>query len=151
MCEVGLTRAGGLCRPAFTCYPRFDAHRRHQGTRTALQSILQIHWDIVGRSPCKLQTVCVRPPILEVPGYSEHWGSKYASVPFLKKLLSMSRLQDTFTPLESASFCIKQNIFVAVRPSFYSTTACWRPWNCKRLKLGSRAQSFETATFFPAV
>ncbi len=33
--------------------------------------------------------------------------------------------------LDGESFRIKRNTFVAVRPFFYVTTACWRPRNCK--------------------
>ncbi len=29
--------------------------------------------------------------------------------------------------LHGADFCIEQNTSVVVRPSFYMTTACWRP------------------------
>ncbi len=48
--------------------------------------------------------------------------------------------------------CIASNeTFAAVLPSFYIKTVCWRPWNPKRLKPGSGVESFETATFFPAV
>ncbi len=50
--------------------------------------------------------------------------------------------------LHGASSCIKQNTFVVVWPFFHMTTACR---NCKHLKSGSSVESFETATFFPAV
>ncbi len=53
--------------------------------------------------------------------------------------------------LYCASFHSKQNTFAVVRPSFYMTTVCWRPWNFKRSKLGSRVESFKNTTFFLAV
>ncbi len=78
--------------------------------------------------------------------FSTHWISLQQSVKQLG--WGSAPLKGS---LHGTSFCFRWNTFVVVWPSFYMTTVCWHPWNRKCSKLGSRVESFETTTFFPAV
>ncbi len=112
--------------------------------------------DVVGRWVIVSVGICLPFLYLDVTrmqGYSRflralclgHTSCVY-SVVRMHRWSAVSRSLLSFTHAVSAacsiiaaasSACIKQNTFAVVRPSFYMTTACWHPWNCKLFKPGS--------------
>ncbi len=80
--------------------------------------------------------------------YTKLLSKRYVTFAFIAFCLNIPLVYTLRGSLHDASFHIKQNTFMAVRPSYYMTTVCWRPWNRRRLKPHYRAEAFETATFF---
>ncbi len=124
-----------LCRPsqfeAYTCYQQHN-YFNHWMFWLCISviiriAILSLFYNLVSHCVSPLTSHLVLVGI----GFSRHDPLRYT--------------------LHCASFHIKRNNFVAVRPFLYMTTTCWHPWNCTCLKSGSRVQSFENKTFFPAV